>query len=167
MCKESDSHWYLMMRYPFLSWIALPKSDPGHPNSRFDWTIVFEKKSESSLVYNKWNDKEHSLHYWREAVQWLDFGTSKFMFFFGFVEPWTIASIFEHSTYCSEIYYWMKFLFKASAAESTLKFLVHFGNPCTSWGAITLFSSITVLCGIDSILRNIPHIQIECGEYSA
>ena len=84
--------------------------------------LCLKKKSESSLVYIKWNDKEHSLHYWREAVQSLDFGISKFKFFFGFVEPWTIASIFDHSTYCTEIYYWMKFLFKASGAESALKF---------------------------------------------
>ena len=32
---------------------------------------------------------------------------------------------------------------------------------------IPLFRSITMSCGTDSIMRNIPHIQIECGEYSA
>ena len=32
---------------------------------------------------------------------------------------------------------------------------------------ITLFKSITMLCGIDNILWNILHIQIECGKYFA
>jgi hypothetical protein len=31
---------------------------------------------------------------------------------------------------------------------------------------ITLFKSITMLCGTDNILQNIYHIQSECGEYS-
>ena len=30
---------------------------------------------------------------------------------------------------------------------------------------ITLFRSITMLCGTNNILQNIPHIQIEYGEY--
>ena len=30
---------------------------------------------------------------------------------------------------------------------------------------MTLFRSITMLCGIDSIPRSIPHIQYECGEF--
>ena len=33
--------------------------------------------------------------------------------------------------------------------------------PC-----ITLFKSITMLCGTDNIIRNIPCIQIGCKEYS-
>jgi hypothetical protein len=32
---------------------------------------------------------------------------------------------------------------------------------------ITLFRSIKVVCGIDNIFWNIPHIQYECGEFSA
>ena len=32
--------------------------------------------------------------------------------------------------------------------------------------SITLFRPIAVLCGTDSILRSIPHIQDECEEYS-
>jgi hypothetical protein len=35
-----------------------------------------------------------------------------------------------------------------------------------SSGSITLFRAITVFCGTNSILQNIPHIQIECEEYS-
>ena len=29
--------------------------------------------------------------------------------------------------------------------------------------AITLFRSITMFCGIDNMMQNIPHIQYECG----
>ena len=29
---------------------------------------------------------------------------------------------------------------------------------------ITLFKSITMLCGVDGILQNIPHIHSECGD---
>jgi hypothetical protein len=32
--------------------------------------------------------------------------------------------------------------------------------------SITLFKSITMLCGNDIIIQNILHIQTECGEYS-
>jgi hypothetical protein len=51
------------------------------------------------------------------------------------------------------------------------------GNP-TSWfpflwyldytfnAFITLFKAITILCQIESILWNVPHIQPECEEYS-
>ena len=31
---------------------------------------------------------------------------------------------------------------------------------------ITLFRSITMLCGTDNIIWNILHIQFECGEFS-
>ena len=30
---------------------------------------------------------------------------------------------------------------------------------------ITLFRFITMLCGIDNIIQNIPHIQSKCEEY--
>ena len=33
----------------------------------------------------------------------------------------------------------------------------------STFSCIALFKSITVLCGIDSILHNIPYIQYECG----
>ena len=36
-------------------------------------------------------------------------------------------------------------------------------NPKTN---ITLLRSITILCETDNILQNIPHIQLECEEYS-
>ena len=32
---------------------------------------------------------------------------------------------------------------------------------------ITLFTSITMFCGTDNILQNIPHIQTQCTKYSA
>ena len=39
---------------------------------------------------------------------------------------------------------------------------IHFGEVTT-----ILFKSITMLCGSDNILQNIPHIKIECDEYRA
>jgi hypothetical protein len=38
---------------------------------------------------------------------------------------------------------------------------------CLSQQNITLFRSITMLCGTNSSLWNIPHVQFECGEYFA
>jgi hypothetical protein len=35
------------------------------------------------------------------------------------------------------------------------------------FNCITLFLSITMFCGIDIIIRNIPHIHSKCEEYSA
>ena len=32
---------------------------------------------------------------------------------------------------------------------------------------ITLFKSITMLCGTDHVLQNVPHIQTEYGEYNS
>ena len=40
-------------------------------------------------------------------------------------------------------------------------------NNCVSLFLITLFRSIMILCGIDNILKNIPHIQFECEKYFA
>ena len=34
-------------------------------------------------------------------------------------------------------------------------------------GHITLFRTVTMLCGTDNILQNILHILTECGEYFA
>ena len=31
---------------------------------------------------------------------------------------------------------------------------------------VTLFKPIAVFCGIDNIMQNIPHIRLECEEYS-
>ena len=45
---------------------------------------------------------------------------------------------------------------------------LHVHNMLIILGLIvtTLFRSITMLCGTDSVLWNIPHIQTECEVYS-
>lgn len=110
-----------MMTYPFLWWIALPKSDEEY-NSRFEWTIVFERKSESSLVCNKWNNKEHSLRYWRKTVQWLNLEPLSSS---STVDLWNLGPLHQfvnkvHIAQKSTIEW--SFGSKASGAESTLKF---------------------------------------------
>jgi hypothetical protein len=50
----------------------------------------------------------------------------------------------------------------------TWKDQVNLMEPCSIWEwwqAITLFKSMTMLCGADNVVWNIPHVQFECEKY--